>query len=144
VRFLRKYREGAYRRERGRLRAWILTIARNCVIDLHRERARRREQRGLSALDELPGEAELEATWDAECERAIVRRALEELRSRSGFDERTVTAFERVAFHHEAPAEVAASLGLTVDSVYAAKSRCVRRLRAIVGELEAVYEVAEP
>lgn len=144
MRFLRKYREGIYQRERGRLRSWLLTIARNCVIDLHRERARRREHRGASALEEVPDEADLEAGWDEECERTIVQRALDELRGHSGFDERTLIAFERVAFGRVAPAEVAASLGITVDSVYAAKSRCVRRLRKIVSELEVVYEVTPP
>jgi RNA polymerase sigma-70 factor (ECF subfamily) len=45
------------------------------------------------------------------------------------FEAQTVRAFRRVAFDGAGAAEVANELGLSVASVYAAKSRVLQRLR---------------
>jgi DNA-directed RNA polymerase specialized sigma24 family protein len=68
-------------------------------------------------------------------------RALEELREGTRLDRRTVRAFEMVVFEERAPADVASRLAVSVDSVYAAKHRCARRLRAIVSRLRELYEM---
>jgi len=120
TRFLRQYREGKYERQRGRLRSWIVGIARHCILDALRARAARREWRGQSAIGDLPSADELEALWDEECQRAIVQRALEELRKQTRADERTLRAFEQVVFHNRSAADVARELHLSVESVYAA------------------------
>ena len=39
TRFVRSYREGKYDRDRGRLRSWIIGIARHCIYDIHQHRA---------------------------------------------------------------------------------------------------------
>ena len=45
--FLRDYRAGKYDRRRGRLRAWIIGIARHRVLDTLRQRTRNQAVRGL-------------------------------------------------------------------------------------------------
>jgi RNA polymerase sigma-70 factor (ECF subfamily) len=140
ARFVRSYRAGTYRRDRGRLSSWILGIARNCVADLRRT-PESAPHRGLSAIAELPGPAQLEAMWDEARDGEILRRALDLLARETRFDRRTVRAFELVAFAGRAPADVARDLGMTANDVYLAKHRCLRRLRSIVGALEASYEV---
>jgi RNA polymerase sigma-70 factor (ECF subfamily) len=141
TRFLGAYRQGRYERGRGRLRSWLIGIARHCVGDI-REKAARRRERGLTAAGELPDEATLTRLWDAECEQAILRQGLEELRRETRTDERTIRAFEMVAFDGRRPAEVARELRITPNDVYVAKHRCLKRLREIVRRLEDLYEVA--
>jgi RNA polymerase sigma-70 factor (ECF subfamily) len=140
TRFVRSYRDGGYDREAGRLRSWMVKIAQNCIIDSQRARGRRREWRGQSALDETPRADELETMWQEECRRTIADRALMELRRDTRFDERTLRAFEMLALGGVAPATVAETLDLSIDSVYAAKSRGTRRLREIVTRLDEAYE----
>jgi RNA polymerase sigma-70 factor (ECF subfamily) len=141
VRVAKHYPSGGYDRRRGRLRSWIFGIARRCILDVHEARRKRCEQRGLSAIVELPGRDRFEQTWDEECRRAIRERALSQLRQETRFDERTIRAFERVVLEGQAPADVAKDLSLSVDSVYASKHRCTRALREIVSRLESIYEI---
>jgi RNA polymerase sigma-70 factor (ECF subfamily) len=58
---------------------------------------------------------------------ALCRRALECVRGE--FEPRTWQAFWRAFVDGHAPADIAADLGLTVNAVYLAKSRILRRLR---------------
>lgn len=141
VRFVAAYRQGKYDRDRGRLGAWLTGIARHCAAELRDRRAARREQRGLSAIDHLPDEPATMAAWDAACQAEVLRRAMERLRAESRAEDRTIRAFERVAFEHESPAEVAHAMGMTANDVYLAKHRCLKRLREIVASLSVSYEL---
>jgi RNA polymerase sigma-70 factor (ECF subfamily) len=141
TRFVRAYRAGKYDRNRGRLRAWIIGIARHCIIDLKQSRAARAKERGLSAVAELPDDTTLTELWDTECEQEILRQGLDELRRETKTDARTLRAFEMVAFDGRRPAEVAQELAITTNDVYLAKHRCLKRLRAIINQLDELYEV---
>jgi RNA polymerase sigma-70 factor (ECF subfamily) len=71
---------------------------------------------------------------EAAGERAeLLRRALEMLQHE--VEERTYQAFWRAAVEGHAAADIAADLGLTVNAVYLAKGRLLRRLREEFGEL---------
>ena len=142
TRFLKSYRAGKYDRGRGRLGSWIIGIARHSIADLQRTKAARHEERGLSAVQELPDEAKLSVIWDAECEREILWQGLNQLRQDTKTDARTLQAFEMVAFAGRTPADVAQELGTTTNDVYLAKHRCLKRLRVIVERLNELYEVA--
>lgn len=133
--FVRSYREGQYRRERGRLRSWLVAIAKHRAIDLLRERRRRRAWRGASAIAVLPNDEHLTRIWTRESERAIFAEALRELERTSRTDERTIRAFERLALHGVPPDAVAEEFGLTVDETYRIKHRVIRSLRSIVARL---------
>ena len=140
VQFVRSYRAGNYERGRGRLSSWIMGIARNCIIDQQRARAARREQRGISALAELPGDDCWAEIWDAECDREVLRQAVQVLHTETRIDAETIRAFELLAFHQLAPSQAAAELGMTLNEVYLAKHRCLKRLRRIVATLQAAGE----
>ena len=144
TRFLTAYRAGKYDRDRGRLGGWITGIARHCIADLHRARAARREHGGVSSVPEPLEDDHLMAAWSAECEQEILRRGLDELRRGSRTDPRTIEAFELVAFEQQRPADVAERLELSVNEVYLAKHRCLKRLREIVRRLEETYETGHP
>jgi RNA polymerase sigma factor (sigma-70 family) len=138
--FVRSYREGKYQRDRGRLRSWLVGIARNCIMDLRQQAAARPERPGLTAIDRLPDEQQLTTIWDDERDRAVLGQALDALRRETRTDERTIHAFEQVAIQQQRPAAVAAELGMSLNDVYLAKHRCLRRLRGLVDELTAAYE----
>jgi len=140
TRFLRAYRANEYDRARGRLRSWIIGIARYRIADAKRARAAQQGWRGDSIIDALPEEQELDALWDAERRRAILRQALHELRANSRTSERTITAFELMAFHQRAPAAVAEELAMSMDDVYQAKNRVATSLRSIVARIENLYD----
>src|SRR5690348_2881849 len=56
ARFARDYRLGKYERGKGRLRTWILSIARARSIDLLRAKSRSNAQQGGTELSEEPSE----------------------------------------------------------------------------------------
>ncbi|MHC4416667.1 MAG: RNA polymerase sigma factor [Planctomycetota bacterium] len=141
ARFVMSYRAGKYDRSRGRLRSWIIGIARHCISDLRQSDAARRHRRGHSALIDLPDEATMAEVWDAECEQEILRQGMTELRRETKTDTRTIRVFEMLAFDGRRPAEVAGELSITMNDVYLAKHRCLKRLRTIIGRLDELYEV---
>lgn len=142
VDFLKSYREGRYKREEGRLRSWLLGIQRRKLIDLRRKKARRGLERGESAIDAEVTEEEMLKTWVEERRSRLLADAVESLREESKTDDRTVDAFELVAIRGMRASAVAEQLGMTVDDVYAAKSRCLKRVRAIIERLETAYDDA--
>lgn len=137
--FLTEYRAGKYDRRRGRLRSWIIGIARWRVADLRRARAGRREIQDDLAVDELPDDESLTQLWEQEHRATLLRNALEELRERSRFGAGTLEAFELYVLEQQPPADVAARLGISVADVYMAKNRVAERLREIITRLEAAY-----
>ncbi len=138
--FVRDYRAGGYDRARGRLRAWILGIARHRIIDVGR-RAARHPRRGTSALGELPDDATLTIMWDEECRQAVLRAALAELSTRGRMAPKTVQAFHMQVDEQRDPTDVARLLGMSVRAVYLAKHRCLERLRQIIDEITPSYEL---
>lgn len=141
IKFLQEYRAGKYDRSRGRLRSWIIGIARFRIADLYRARARHREWRGESAIEVLPDDDHLGKIWDEECRREILRQGMKELRESTKVDARTIRLFERLSFEQATPAEVAAESGVSIDSVYKARQRCLAQLRTILARLNEAYEV---
>jgi RNA polymerase sigma-70 factor (ECF subfamily) len=65
----------------------------------------------------------------------LCQRALKMVRHE--FEERTWTAFWRVAVEEQATADVAAEMGISPSAVRQAKSRVLRRLKEEIGELTA-------
>lgn len=139
--FLSDYRAGKFDRSRGRLRAWLLAIARHRVIDFQRRRAARRVRRGNSAIADVPDEQGLSAIWDAECRQKILSEALARLGVGTKLQPQTITAFRQQVIEERPPEQVAAELGLSVRAVYLAKHRCLSRLRQIIEELTRAYEI---
>lgn len=141
MRFVRNFREGGYDRNRGRLRDWMIGIARNCIREAKRKAALRRERHGLSAVDVPASDIDIDALWDAECAAAIFERAMHELKTQTRLSDKTIQAFTLLVVDQFAPEQVADELGMTLDSVYAAKHRCATALRKITRRLENAYEI---
>ncbi|MCG3126245.1 MAG: hypothetical protein CHACPFDD_01075 [Phycisphaerae bacterium] len=140
--FILDYRAGKYDRQRGRLRTWLIGIARYRLLDMRRAADRRRELRGESAIDDLPAESDAEAIWEAEQRRHIFEQAIGELRRTTRFNERTIEAFDRVVLQREPIERVSSALGMTPQEIYNARNRVVERLREIVQRYEEILAEA--
>ncbi|MCB9844967.1 MAG: sigma-70 family RNA polymerase sigma factor [Phycisphaeraceae bacterium] len=142
TRFVQDYRSGKYDPAKGRLRAWLIGIARYRIID--RRRSLARSPARVSAIDPVAGEQELDRVWDQEHRAAILREAMDRLREETALGQSTIDAFVRFALDGRSAAEVAREIGISADSVYAAKKRCLCRLREIVSMLEDRDELPSP
>lgn len=115
----------AYDPSKGRFRGYLRT----CVVNALRSRAKAAAARGATPLGEIdPADARIEPAWDAAWDRQRLSTAIEFVRAHYE-DGLTFRAFEAVVVHGRAPSEVAQALGLSLDSVYQAKTRVLARLR---------------
>jgi len=114
-----------YDPSKGRFRGYLRT----CVVNALRSRAKAAAVRGATPLGEFdPADARVEQAWDLAWERQRLATAIEIVRTRYE-DGVTFQAFEAVVVHGRTPAEVGAALGISIDSVYQAKTRVLARLR---------------
>ena len=132
---------GQFRRDRPNdsFRGWLWTVTRNKIADHWRRRQKHPEASGGTdaqmrfaniAAEEPTGSDE---PADPETPGSLYQRALELIQGE--FQERTWQAFWHVTVDGRTPADAAAELGMTVNSVYLAKSRVLRRLREELGDL---------
>ncbi|MEQ8765712.1 MAG: sigma-70 family RNA polymerase sigma factor [Planctomycetota bacterium] len=129
--------------KRGSTSAWLLSIARRCLQDAARSHQRERNRQTLpeSRWAELAGHDDLAARWEQECRQTVLARAVDGLRRSTRCDEKTIAAFIRFALQEESAQSIARDLGLSVEQVYVAKSRCVDHIRPLLERLQAEYEL---
>lgn len=75
-------------------------------------------------------DADIDQQWEAEWRQHHLRRALRT--AASEFNEADMAAFEQYAVRGRDAKEVGESLGLSVDQVYQAKSRIMKRIVALI------------
>jgi len=126
-------RVGEFRRDRpgDTFRGWLWTITRHKLGDFIRSRRGQPPAIGgskfLKRLQAIADTDESTASADADGFAHACHRAL--LLIQGEFEPRTWQAFWRVAVERQYPADVAADLKISVNAVYLAKSRILRRLR---------------
>lgn len=121
---VRKLPEFHYDRRRS-FRAWLRTV----TVNKYREWCRRAAPvavEGGEGLEDVPAPDD-SSFEEAQYRRSVVARALTILQPE--FAERTWAAFWRYAVLGQEAQEVALALGISVGTVYAAKSRVLVRVR---------------
>lgn len=121
---------------RARFRTWLGRIAHNLLVNMVTRRPMDRgsgDTQVQDFLEQRPGadgpDSELVRT---QCQAELFRWAAR--RVRDEFEPLTWQCFWQTAVRGEDTADVARELGKSVGSVYAARSRVMRRLRIVVAE----------
>ncbi|RME41264.1 MAG: sigma-70 family RNA polymerase sigma factor [Planctomycetota bacterium] len=116
---------------RGKFRSYLKTLTLRAI---YKKTFQKREAVSLedvgSVVASAEGEEEVEAAWEQEWRQYHIDRAMNVVRME--FNAHDLEAFERYALNGESAAETAETLGLSVDQVYQAKSRIVRRLGELI------------
>jgi len=120
------------RRREGSFRAWLRVVTANCLQAHWRSEKYRPVATGdsefLQKLQELEDpQSALARAWETEHDLHVVRRLLELIEPQ--FEPNTLQAFRKVVMEGTKPAEVATALGISVNAVFLAKSKILRRLR---------------
>lgn len=123
-----------YSPARGRFRGWLRTV----TVNKCREHQRRRnvavavggDDGGLSQFEDSAAGT---AFWERESRQQLVARALQLMQT--DFDTRIWQAAWKQIVEDQKPVDVAAELGLSLASVYQARSRVLRQLREQLREL---------
>jgi RNA polymerase sigma-70 factor (ECF subfamily) len=123
----RSIREFEYEPGLGRFRDWLGAVVRNKVY-----RFLEKETRGLrGSLVDAPVDAvcagESDSGWTAEFHAHLLGVALARIRDR--FEQPTWRAFEEVWLNNRPSHDVASELALSIEAIYLAKSRVLKRLR---------------
>ena len=121
-----------------RFRGWLHRIARNALLNTLTRQPKDRPVGGSSANFSLANQVDVnglsEHEFEAEYRRALYQRAAKV--ARHEFEQSSWQAFELCAVSSQSPEAVARQLGKSLGSVYAAKSRVMRRLRELVKKYE--------
>ena len=126
-------RVGEFQRQRtGSFRRWVRTITVNCMRDHLRKRKRSPQPTGgsdmmqiLSALED--DQSQLTQRWEQEHGRHLLEILLK--RVRREFRDQTWQAFSMAAIEGVPTESIAEKLGITVNAVFVAKSKVLRRIR---------------
>jgi RNA polymerase sigma-70 factor (ECF subfamily) len=121
-----------HNRRPGAFRSWLRTILVNRLRDFWRGRQYRPVTSDDAAiqrqLDELADEnSELSGLWNRQHDELVMQRIIELVQPQ--FSEATWSAFSRQVMDGVGASDVAGELDMSIDSVYAAKSRVLRMLR---------------
>jgi RNA polymerase sigma-70 factor (ECF subfamily) len=143
VTFVTKYREGAYDREKGRLRSWLCGLAHHKILHLHDRRQRRERQAGgpsrrSPSLESIPDSNDAAEIWEAEWRHAVVRHCLDLIRDET--DPVRLRAFELYTLQGWSADDVAAELGISRNMVYLSKSRVLARVSELRKTIDQAWE----
>jgi RNA polymerase sigma-70 factor (ECF subfamily) len=120
---------------RQRFRGWLWTVLKNKWRDRKRRTAACPPAEDAAVLDEVQEPDSVAAWAEAEYNNYLVGKALELMRAECSADE-WQACWEYVVQGRKAD-EVADELGISINQVYLAKSRVLRRLRK---ELEGLFD----
>ncbi len=126
------------RDDRGKFRAWLISIARNESVDLLTQRATRTIAKGGGATDHAITDREqadqLTALIDREYERAVFEWAAKQVRA--SVAEHTWQAFWLTHIQGLSVQQAADQLGVRPGNIYFGRSRVMSRLRELVSRYE--------
>ncbi len=132
---------GAFHRDRDgdSFRAWLRTITQRKIADHVNKRGVAQAAGGSDArsrMEKLPADDATDQSDEAlraDERRILLRQVLKQLEP--SFKKETWQAFWLVAAEGQNPKQVAIDLGMTINSVYLAKSRILHRIREEFGGL---------
>ena len=139
IAFFDGYQRGQYSRARGRLRNWLLGIARNKIADYYAEQAAHptspAERAGAEAkLSQIADPDSLSAVWDEQWQTHVLSLCLRH--AREHFAERDIHIFELFAIEGKTTLEVADEVNLSREHVTTIKHRVLKYVKAVKARIE--------
>lgn len=116
-----------------RFRGWLHTVTVGKIRDIQRRGLMRRAVCFDTSLGNVLVSSDVDLFEEHEYQRFLLNRALELMRAE--FNDETWQACWLQVAEGKKPAEVAEQLGISLNRVYLAKSRILRRLRDEIGDL---------
>jgi RNA polymerase sigma-70 factor (ECF subfamily) len=132
--FLKAVQAGRYDRDKGRLSAWLFGIAKRVILNKRRSLYKGEGLADTAFWQSVPDDQTVETTWESQWERAVLGRCLDQ--ARREFDPKVFEAFRLCGLLEVPVDQVAATLGISRNAVYIAKSRVLSRLRQLQQEYE--------
>jgi RNA polymerase sigma-70 factor (ECF subfamily) len=127
-----------YDADRGAFRGWLRQVTRTRIQDLFRREHRQPVGSGDTGVHEqlaaAPGSNDDQQFWEQEHRSCLFDWAAGQVQGE--FQDGTWQAFWRTSVEGRETKDVAAELGLSVGSVYVARSRVLARLREKVAQIE--------
>ena len=124
-----------YRRDRGKFRQWVTTIAANKGRDLLRRQSAACERLGVpQAQDPADGRPTLGELWEQEWQAQDMLWCLD--RVGEEIAPQRMAAFELYVLQGVSAEETGKRLGMTRAHVYVTRSQVVRRIRTLMEELD--------
>jgi RNA polymerase sigma-70 factor (ECF subfamily) len=124
--------------QRGTFRGWLLRIAKNQIINVVQRESRYAGRGGTTGIRQLQQRSapdqDVESLIEDEHRRAVFRWAADEVRPE--FHDATWNSFCMTTIQGLSVEETAQSLGKSVASVYAARSRITRRLKERIRDFD--------
>lgn len=121
----------AYDPAKGKFRSYLKTVTLRAIFKIIRQK---QGQVDLEHIEEATRAAENDTTaeeaWEAEWRQYHLRQAMRVIEAE--FNEADRRAFQQYAVEGVEAREVAAALGMSVDQVYQAKSRILKRLAQLI------------
>lgn len=121
-----------YDKSKGKFRSYLKTIALHAIFARARNRKRevdideiKSSSQGLTLSNEA-----VERLWDLQWRQYHLRQAMRQIEAE--FNEADRAAFNQYGINGLGAAETAESLGMTLEQVYQAKSRILRRLGHLI------------
>jgi RNA polymerase sigma factor (sigma-70 family) len=135
----RTIRELQYDRDKGTFRGWLLAAVRHQLLKFRQRQSRTVSGSGDTSVQAVLAEqpqrdGEQEQAWEREYQRQLFLAAA--ARVRAAFEDSTWQAFWQTAVEGKSGQEVAAALGLSIGTIYSAKSRVLDRVRREIRELQ--------
>ena len=130
---------GQYERGRGRVKNWLLGVARHKIADLFAERARQplspSQRSSVEAVLACVRDPEsVSSAWERQWAEHVLRRCFR--RVRSAFTPRDVGIFERLTVAQKSAEDVAAAMDVPIKTVYNVKHRVLTYMRQVYLELD--------
>lgn len=116
-----------YQSERGRFRDWLGLVTHRELIRFWKRKERAQRVHAQSGHMEVETIEDTEG-WENHFHSELLQQSLK--RVKGSFESETWQIFERIWIKGETASEVANSLGVKIGSVYVAKSRVLKSLRA--------------
>ena len=139
VAFFDSYRRGQYDRSKGRLKSWLLGIARHEIQDDYAERSRRPVTPGQRSdvqdhFDLVDDAHRLSALWDRQWEEHVLTICLQ--RAARRFSERDLRIFKMLTAEGMSVSQVAGRMSLTDSNVATIKHRILAYMRDVRAKIE--------